>query len=84
MIYLRIFEEFSRNYIWKKCADCNSENPEDYWFNDWEKVIPKSNQKKYICVSCLEKRVGRKLRKSDFQPWTKYYIGQKWFENLED
>jgi len=79
MKYLKLFE----NFKWEECADCGK-FPEDYWFNDWLKFIPKSKQNRYICISCLEKRVGRKLKKSDFKPWNHYYKGQEWYENLEE
>ena len=79
MKYLKLFE----NFKWKECADCGK-FPEDYWFNDWLKFIPKYKQNRYICISCLEKRVGRKLKKSDFKPWNHYYKGQEWYENLEE
>ena len=79
MKYLKIFEKFK----WEECADCGK-FPEDYFFNEWSKYIPKSKQKKYICISCLEKRLGRQLKKSDFKPWNHYYKGQEWYENLEE
>ncbi len=79
----RLFEVRINN-AWKSCGDCGKLNPEDYWFNDWEKYIPKSKIKNFICISCLEKRVGRELKKSDFEPWSHYYQGQEWFEKLED
>jgi hypothetical protein len=82
MKYLKLFENFKK-HKWEECADCGK-FPEDYWFNDWLKFIPKSKQNRYICISCLEKRVGRKLKKSDFKPWNHYYKGQEWYENLEE
>ena len=82
MKYLKLFENFKK-HRWEECADCGK-FPEDYWFNDWLKFIPKSKQNRYICISCLEKRVGRKLKKSDFKPWNHYYKGQEWYENLEE
>jgi len=71
------------NWIGKKCGDCGKSNPEDYWFSHWFKYIPKSKQKKFICIKCLEKRVGRELKKSDFEPYTHYYKGQEWFDKLD-
>lgn len=82
MKYLKLFENF-KNHKWEECADCGK-FPEDYFFNEWSKYIPKSKQKKYICISCLEKRLGRQLKKSDFKPWNHYYKGQEWYENLEE
>jgi hypothetical protein len=83
MKYLKIFEDFNKKPKWAECADCGK-FPEDYWFEGWSKYIPKSKQNKYICVSCLEKRVGRELKKSDFKPWNHYYKGQEWYENLNE
>ncbi len=45
MIYLRIFEEFSRNYSWKKCADCNSENPEIIGLTIGKRLYQNQNRK---------------------------------------
>lgn len=81
MKYIKSFNEAN---AWRKCGDCDKENPEDYYYGDWLRVIPKSKQKKFICVSCLEKRLGRKLKKSDFEPYTHYYTGQEWFDKLEN
>ena len=81
MKHIETFEALNNN--WKKCGDCGKSNPEDYWFSDWLKYIPKSKQKNFICVSCLEKRVGRKLTKKDFEPYTHHYQGKEWFEKLD-
>lgn len=81
MRHIKSFEDI--NNSWRKCDDCGKSPVEDYWFNDWPKYIPKYKRKKFICVACLEKRVGRKLTKKDFEPWTHYYQGEEWFEKLD-
>ncbi len=49
------------------CADCK-----DYGFlfmvrrEVWEEAVAKKDRHKMICVHCLQARLGRQLRKDDF------------------
>ena len=47
------------------CEDCGNPDYEMYMVNDdlWDKY---GNDNKTLCLSCLEKRMGRKLTKDDF------------------
>lgn len=53
------------------CVDCwvNIYNIDEYSFilkkNIWEKAA-KKDDKQFICIGCLEKRLKRKLKQSDF------------------
>ena len=47
------------------CEDCGNPDYEMYMVNDdlWDEY---GNDNKTLCLSCLEKRMGRKLTKDDF------------------
>ncbi len=60
--YLKQCEGF-----WDKCLDCNGENhPYMIKFWKWRWLVPKRDRKKVICIPCIEKRLGRALKLSDF------------------
>jgi hypothetical protein len=55
------------------CLDCRVDTfeiKEYYMVHDelWQTVITNKDQadRKYLCINCLEKRLGRRLRASDF------------------
>ncbi len=64
------------------CYDCG-EKGEFYFVKDdiWNSVVPRS--KHIICLKCLEKRLGRKLKKSDFKNFDLHNI-QPWWSGIED
>ena len=67
-----------------ECVDCKGKGEAFFIKNDiWYKYIPKSKQRGIICLSCLEKRIGRKLKKSDFQT-SDIHSYQSWWSNIED
>lgn len=86
MIFLKTYEVFeSTPKKYKFCADCRIEYPELYFINNdiWYKYIPKSKQKNVICLSCLEKRIGRSLKKSDFLP-SDLHQSQSWWSKIKE
>ena len=62
--YLDFINEINLN-----CVDCGGKT-EAYFVknNIWYDNVPKSKQKGSMCLKCLEKRLGRKLNKTDFLP----------------
>ena len=64
------------------CYDCG-EKGEFYFVKDdlWNKFVPKS--KHILCLKCLEKRLGRKLKKSDFKEFDLHKI-QTWWNEIDD
>jgi hypothetical protein len=65
------------------CADCGGKT-EAYFVKDsiWS-VVPKSKTKRSLCLSCLEKRVGRKLKKEDFKA-SEIHNYQDWFKKMKE
>ena len=55
-------------------------NGEDFYVLDslWTSTIPKYKQLDVICIDCFERRLGRKLKKSDFKEWFKT---NTWYSN---
>jgi hypothetical protein len=75
------FLESKRN---TECVDCGGKGEAFFVKNDiWYNYIPKSKQRGIICLSCLEKRLGRKLKKSDFQK-SDIHLNQPWWSGIED
>lgn len=66
-----------------ECVDCKGKG-EAFFIKDelWYKYIPKSKQKGIICLNCFEKRIGRKLKKSDFQN-SDIHQYQPWWDDIE-
>jgi len=51
-----------------ECTDCGGQTKVFYVKDTlWYQVIPEYKQRKVICIPCFEKRLGRKLKKSDFK-----------------
>jgi len=66
-----------------ECVDCKGKGEAFFIKNElWYKYIPKSKQKGIICLNCLEKRMGRKLKKSDFQN-SDIHQYQPWWDDIE-
>ena len=66
------------------CTDCGGKT-EAYFVEDdiWTDNVPKSKQKKSLCLSCLEKRVGRKLTKKDFKK-SEIHGHQEWWKDVNE
>ncbi len=77
-----IKEELSRLL----CSDCG-EHGEAYFVKDniWYDNVPPYKQKKVLCLSCLEKRLGRKLKKSDFKSdkHGTFTYKQPWWDKID-
>jgi hypothetical protein len=65
------------------CVDCGDKT-EAYFIKDeiWNS-LPKTKRKGSMCLSCLEKRTGRKLKKSDFKN-SDIHNKQPWWSNLKE
>ena len=65
------------------CVDCKNKT-EAYFVKDeiWD-LVPKTKRKGSICLSCLEKRLGRKLKKSDFKN-SDIHNYQPWWSSLKE
>jgi hypothetical protein len=52
------------------CKDCgvDTRRTDFYMVHTWlwDKYVPEDAGETFLCVLCLEKRIGRKLRKDDF------------------
>lgn len=68
------------------CIDCKGKT-EAYFVKDsiWD-VVPKYKKKGQMCLKCLEKRLGRKLTKSDFMTGGTGDIhpSQPWWESIKE
>jgi hypothetical protein len=56
------------------CMDCGVDTDainESYMIHDdlWRAAVP--SEAGMLCVGCLEKRLGRKLRRDDFRPYAR-------------
>lgn len=81
---MRYLKAFSEKYLESlKCVDCDGKT-EAYFVKDiiWNK-LPKTKRSGSMCLSCLEKRIGRKLKKSDFKD-SDIHTNQSWFSNLDE
>jgi len=66
-----------------RCTDCKKfpwNHGEDFYVLDslWESTIPRYKRGDIICIDCFEKRLGRKLKRSDFKEWFK---SNTWYGN---
>ena len=70
MKYLKRFNEDLSSEEKKRftCQDCGNPDYKMYMVNDdlWSKY---GNSENTLCMSCLEKRIGRKLTKQDFSDY---------------
>jgi hypothetical protein len=51
------------------CGVDTDEGKENYMIHDdlWRAAVP--TEAGYLCVGCLERRLGRKLQRGDFRPY---------------
>jgi hypothetical protein len=66
---IRLMEDDVRNPL---CMDCGVDTDaidESYMVHDelWRAAVP--SEAGMLCIACLEKRLGRKLRRDDFRPY---------------
>ena len=80
---IKDFFNFLESKRHTECVDCKGKG-EAFFIKDelWYKYIPKSKQKGIICLNCLEKRMGGKLKKSDFQN-SDIHQYQPWWDDIE-
>lgn len=87
MKHLKSYKIFEYKILKKNkfCVDCGIEDPELYFINNdiWFRYVPKSKQSRVLCLSCLQKRVGRDLKKSDFLP-SDIHQYQSWWSKIEN
>lgn len=69
------------------CIDCGKHAEAFFVKNPiWYDNVPKTKRKGVMCISCLEKRMGRKLVKSDFQTGGTCDIhpDQPWWDSIQE
>ena len=68
------------------CVDCSKHAEAFFVKNEIWDIVPKSKAKREMCLKCLEKRLGRKLTKSDFQTGGTGDIHphQEWWDSIEE
>jgi hypothetical protein len=65
-----------QKFAWKRrwrCANCRKLTSDDYMLKDkvWLSIAQKKDK---LCLACVEKRLGRNLKKSDFSKAPVNYI----------
>lgn len=65
------------------CCSCNKEAVEDYMLTDivWLEVCPEKD--KYLCLSCVEKTLGRDLHVLDFKPLRMNSVAYYFLKKIE-
>lgn len=71
------------------CLDC-ARPTDDFWVEDalWYGAVPENNTRMaegkftFVCIDCFEKRIGRRLRASDFPECPANAIVLKVFERI--
>lgn len=64
------------------CLDCsvNTLALKEYYMVHpqlWERVVPNSDEEAFLCVGCMENRIGRKLVSTDFPDVPVNYLPNK-------
>ena len=67
-----------------KCIDCGGETEAYFVKNNIWNIVPKYKRNGVMCLSCLEKRIGRKISKNDLQErGIDIHKYQPWYKTLE-
>ncbi len=68
LVYERYTEERQQKSLIHFCNDCKTVHPEPYMVHDavWLTVVESPQQKMILCLTCIQKRLGRDLNIQDF------------------